>query len=63
MKAIVQKYINCIEEVINIPVLKDRFNQAIREGHLKDILDEIIKQSKVEFSYEGLDDIVPPTDI
>jgi len=48
---------NCVEEVINIAVLKDRFNQAVREGHLKDILDEIIKQSKVEFNYEEQDDI------
>jgi len=57
VKAIVRKYMNCVEEVINIPVLKDRFNQAVHEGHLKDILDEIIKQSKVEFNYEEPDDI------
>lgn len=52
VKAIVRKYMNCVEEVINIAVLKDRFNQAVHEGHSKDILDEIIKQSKVEFNYE-----------
>jgi hypothetical protein len=48
---------NCVEEVINIPVLKERFNQAVHKGRLKDILDGIIKQSKVEFNYEGPEDI------
>ena len=57
VKTIVRKYMNCIEEVINIPLLKDRFNQAVHEGHLKDILDEIIKQSKVEFNYDEPDTI------
>ena len=57
VKAIVRKYMNCVEDVINIVVLKDRFNQAVHEGHLKDILNEIIKQSKVEFNYEGPNDI------
>jgi hypothetical protein len=57
VKAIVRKYMNCIEEVINIPVLKERFNQSVHEGHLNDILDEIIKQSKVEFNYEEPDNV------
>jgi hypothetical protein len=52
IKAVVRKYMNCVEEMINIPVLKDRFNQAVCEGHLKDILDEIVKQSRIEFNYE-----------
>ena len=49
---IVMKYMSCIEEIINIPTLKERFSTAKAEGHLKDILDEIILQSKVEFNYE-----------
>jgi hypothetical protein len=48
---VVKKYMDCIEEIINIPILKERFFQVIQEGHLKDMLDEIIKQSKVEFNY------------
>ena len=50
--AIVRKYMNCVEEIINIPVLKNRFNETVQEGHLQSILDEVIKQSKVEFNYE-----------
>lgn len=51
VKAIVEKYMNCIEEVINIPMLKQRFAESIKLGYLKNILDEIIMQSKVEFNY------------
>ncbi len=51
IKAIVEKYMACIEEVINIPVLNVRFNEAVKQGYLNNILDEIILQSKVEFNY------------
>jgi hypothetical protein len=54
IKTIVQKYMDCIEEIINLSVLKDRFEEVIREGYLQQILDEIIRQSKVEFNYEEL---------
>jgi len=56
IKAIVDKYMACIEEVINIPVLNDRFKVASSQGYLKNILDEIILQSKVEFNYEDADE-------
>lgn len=52
VEAIVKKYMACIEEVINIPILKLRFQEAKREGYLSNILDEIITQSKVEFNYD-----------
>ena len=51
IQEIVDKYMNCIEEVINIPVLNNRFIAVINQGFLKNILDEIIIQSKVEFNY------------
>jgi hypothetical protein len=57
IKAIVDKYMDCIEEVINIPTLNDRFNDAVKQGYLNKILDEIVIQSKVEFNYEDTDDI------
>lgn len=49
--AIVEKYMSCIEEVINIPTLNQRFSDTIQLGYLNNILDEIITQSKVEFNY------------
>ncbi len=41
----------CIEEVINIPMLNIRFNEAVNQGYLNNILNEIVLQSKVEFNY------------
>lgn len=51
VNAIVDKYMECIEEVINIPILNQRFSATIQLGYLNNILDEIITQSKVEFNY------------
>lgn len=56
IKAIVDKYMDCIEEVINIPTLNDRFNDAVKQGYLNKILDEVVIQSKVEFNYEDTDE-------
>lgn len=50
IEAIVDKYMDCIEEVINIPTLNDRFNDALKHGYLGKILDEILLQSQVEFN-------------
>ena len=52
IRAIVSRYMECIEEIINVPTLIDRFKEAIEQGYLGGILDEIIRQSKIEFSYE-----------
>jgi len=54
INAIVDKYMNCIEEIINIPILIERFYDAQKKGYLRLILDEIIKQSKIEFNYDNL---------
>lgn len=56
VKAIVQKYMNSIEEIINIPVLNSRFEEAIKSGYLNQILDEIALQSRVEFNYDEDED-------
>lgn len=51
IKTIVDNYMNCIEEIINIPILIERFHTAVSQGYLNQILQEIILQSKVEFNY------------
>ena len=48
--AIVKTYMDCIEEIINIPILHERFKEAINNGFLKEILQEIIIQSRLEFN-------------
>jgi len=52
IETIVEKYMACIEEIINIPVLTERFRAAKEQNYLTSILNEIIKQSKVEFNYQ-----------
>jgi hypothetical protein len=63
IRAIVSRYMDCIEEIINVPTLLERFKEAIELGYLGDILSEIIKQSKVEFSYEDDYDVSGYEDI
>lgn len=55
VKDIVNKYMDSIEEVINIPKLIEIFDQSIKKGNLGEILDEIIRQSKVEFNYQEIE--------
>ena len=52
INAIVSQYMECIEEIINVPILIERFEQAVAKGYLSSILSEIIKQSRLEFNYE-----------
>ena len=52
IEAVVEKYMSCIEELINIPVLTERFREAVGQGYLNSILKEIITQSRVEFNYQ-----------
>lgn len=56
VRAIVDKYMASIEEVINISILKERFSDTIKFGYLNNILTEIITQSKVEFNYTGTEE-------
>lgn len=56
VKEIVDKYMECIEEVININRLRDCFIEAVEQQYITEILNEIILQSKVEFNYQDDDD-------
>ncbi|MBN2581113.1 MAG: hypothetical protein JXB10_19175 [Pirellulales bacterium] len=47
---IVKRYMDCIEEIINIPILLERFGEICRQNRLKPVIDEIVLQSKVEFN-------------
>jgi hypothetical protein len=55
INAIVEKYMECVEEIINIPILVARFQEAQHQGYLHLILDEILTQSRVEFNLDSLD--------
>lgn len=56
VRKVVDDYMSCIEEIINIPKLKDCLNEMETKGQISDILMEIILQSKVEFNFEEDED-------
>lgn len=49
--SIVDKYLHCIEDVINIPILKNYLQKIVEKDDIESVLSEIILQSKVEFNY------------
>lgn len=51
IKAVVDTYMNAIEEIINVTDLIYYFNEIIESDSLQEVMDEIIIQSKVEFNY------------
>jgi hypothetical protein len=51
IQKIVDRYMGCIEEIINTPVLLERFSEVLANGKLSEVIDEIVLQSKVEFHY------------
>jgi hypothetical protein len=51
IEKIVNRYMESIEEVVNIPQLITYLNEVGKMGYLNNILNEILIQSKVEFNY------------
>ena len=53
IKMVVDRYIESIEEVINIPNIINIFVEQIKySSKLKEIMEEIVVQSRIEFNYE-----------
>ncbi len=52
IEKVVQSYMNLIEEIINVNVLIEEFSNIVKNGLIKQVMDEIILQSKIEFNYE-----------
>ena len=53
IKAIIKKYIESVEEVINIPRLVEIFEQVIESGYGANVIEEIVLQSRIEFNVEA----------
>lgn len=49
---IVTEYMDCIEEIVNIPRLLECFAEVQKRKTLAPVINEIVLQSKVEFNYE-----------
>lgn len=51
VETIVTKYMDCIEEIINIDHLRRDLELIIKKKKLISVIDEILKQSMLEFNY------------
>jgi len=56
IRAVVKRYMEAVEEVINIPELMQRFDEIIEKGKGKEVIEEIVLQSRVEFNVEDEDE-------
>jgi hypothetical protein len=52
VKKVVERFVSCVEEIINIPILLERFEEAVGKSSLDHIMEEIIRQSRIEFNRE-----------
>lgn len=52
VKAVVKRYMDSVEEVINIPELMKRLDAVLEMGKGKEMIEEIVLQSRVEFNVE-----------
>lgn len=50
VNSVVESYMGAIEEIINVPILLERFDHIARLGKTRAVLDEIIRWSRVEFN-------------
>ena len=49
---IVRRYVDCIEEIINVPKLIRIFEEVVQRNKLGSIVDETVLQSRIEFNIE-----------
>ncbi len=52
INSIIEKYMNCIEDVINIPKLLNCLDEIFDSGRHRLLLEEIVLQCKVEFNFQ-----------
>ncbi len=53
IKVIVKRYIEAVEEIINIPKLVEIFESVLESGFGAKVIEEIVLQSRVEFNVES----------
>jgi hypothetical protein len=53
VKAVVRRYMESVEEVINIPELMKRFDEVLGRKRGRKVIEEIVLQSRVEFHVDG----------
>ena len=54
--AVVARYLQAVEEVINIPCLLAVFGDLVQTGKLQQVMEEIVLQSRIEFNLDASDE-------
>lgn len=62
VKSIVQRYLDCIEEIINSDEILHRFELVVSQGKIGEVMQEIVTQSRVEFNVEEEGDDSSPSE-
>ena len=52
VEVVVQKYMSCIEEVVNLSKLVEWLDTVIAKGSVAQLVDTLVKYSQLEFNYE-----------
>ena len=52
IKKVVDRYLACIEEIINVPMLMEFFDEITENGNVWAVVEEIMLQSRIEFNIE-----------
>ena len=50
VERIIERYMDCVEEIINIPILIDNFQDVVTNGRLHEVITEVVRQGRVEFN-------------
>jgi hypothetical protein len=53
IEAVVETYMTALEEIINVADLISNLSDVVKAGQLKQVMDEIILQSRLEFNYSA----------
>lgn len=52
VESIVQKYMDCIEEIINLSQLHNCLEEVYAKGRIQKVVDELIQQNRLEFNID-----------
>lgn len=43
-------HLDFTDEILNIPVLMERFDEVVANGNIREVIDEIVTQTRLEFN-------------
>ena len=50
VRTVVERYMDCVEELLNIPILLTRLDEVVKVGRVEEMVGELVTQSRLEFN-------------